>query len=123
MVKVLVHDPPSASLAAGALAPLPHDPSHGSADNEVSKKRKESPAMKKAIPEKKKRKKDPIAPKKAMTAFVFFAVAKRFEIKDSNQDKSFGEIVSSLGWPGRKYPTTRRLNGKRRRSRTTFVSE
>jgi hypothetical protein len=57
------------------LAPLPHDSSHGSADNEVSKKMKESRAMKKAIHEKKERKKDPNAPKKAMTAFVFFAVS------------------------------------------------
>ncbi|KAL3809701.1 hypothetical protein ACHAXA_009395 [Cyclostephanos tholiformis] len=61
-----------------------------------AKKRKESPAKKKAIPAKKK-KKDPNAPKNAKSAFMFFSVAKRSEIKDANPDASFGDIGKLVG--------------------------
>jgi hypothetical protein len=97
VVKVIVHDPPPPSLAAGALAPLPHDPDHGSADNEVSKKRKESSATKKAVPATKNRKKDPKAPKKTMTSFTFFKAAKWSQIKNDNPDESFSKISKLVG--------------------------
>jgi structure-specific recognition protein 1 len=62
-----------------------------------TKKRKESPAKKKAVPAKKKKKKDPNAPKNAKSAFMFFSVEKRSEIKDANPDASFGEIGKLVG--------------------------
>ena len=122
VVKVIVHDPPPPSLAAGALAPLPHDPDHGSADNEVSKKRKESSATKKAVPATKNRTKDPKAPKKTMTSFTFSKPQSGPRSRTTIRTSRLAKSASSLGWPGRKYPTSRRLTGKRRRIRKKIVT-
>ena len=51
----------------------------------------ESDAPKK---KKKRKKKDPNAPKRAKSAFMFFSMAMRPQIKEENPDATFGGLVS-----------------------------
>ncbi|GHJ84630.1 hypothetical protein NliqN6_1032 [Naganishia liquefaciens] len=44
-----------------------------------------------------KSKKDPNAPKRAMSAFMFYSMAQRDNVKNANPDLSFGEIGKQLG--------------------------
>ncbi|KAJ9115117.1 hypothetical protein QFC22_005447 [Naganishia vaughanmartiniae] len=54
------------------------------------------------IVKKPKAKKDPNAPKRAMSAFMFYSMAERDNVKTTNPDLSFGEIGKQLGeqWRG-----------------------
>lgn len=66
-------------------------------EGKTKKKRKESSGKKAAdSPKKKKKKKDPNAPKNAKSAYMYFSVAKRPEIKEANPDATFGELVSII---------------------------
>ena len=53
----------------------------------------ESDAPKK---KKKRKKKDPNAPKRAKSAFMFFSMAMRPQIKEENPDATFGGLVSMM---------------------------
>jgi hypothetical protein len=44
-----------------------------------------------------KKKKDPNAPKKALSAYMFFAQANRDKVKKENPDATFGELGKLLG--------------------------
>jgi hypothetical protein len=46
---------------------------------------------------KKGKKKDPNAPKKALSAYMFFAQANRDKVKKENPDATFGELGKHLG--------------------------
>ena len=46
---------------------------------------------------KKKKKKDPNAPKRACTAFMFYSIERRPQLKAENPDWSFGEFGKAIG--------------------------
>lgn len=60
-------------------------------------KKKAAKPAKKADEKPKKKKKDPNEPKRGMSAFMFFANAKRASVKEDNPGIAFGEVGKKLG--------------------------
>ncbi|KAI9593958.1 nonhistone chromosomal protein 6A [Syncephalis fuscata] len=50
-----------------------------------------------AAPRRNKRKKDPEKPKRALSAYMFFAIDQRDSVKERNPQAGFGEIGKLLG--------------------------
>lgn len=68
-------------------------------DSDLEDARKETKQKAKkgrAASPKKRKKKDPNAPKRAMSAYFFYAAAKRKEIAEENPDASFGEVTKMV---------------------------
>ncbi|GMM31308.1 high-mobility group nucleosome-binding protein [Martiniozyma asiatica (nom. inval.)] len=55
------------------------------------------PPRREAAVKKEKRKKDPNAPKRALSAYMFFAAENRDKVRADNEGISFGEIGKKLG--------------------------